>query len=198
MEPNYDKLVKLLIIGDSAVGKTSILIRFTDDEFSTSHLATVGIDIKNKTFELDRDVVKLQIWDSAGQERFHSIASSFYKGAMGILLVYDCTNEDSFRNVGKWLHSIQTHGSDNVQKVLIGNKCDMPSRTVSTAVGERMAKEAGLKLFETSAKTNINIHEAFYYISRQVILNYASYQVPAPPLRLGQRSQRRKKCCKKQ
>mmetsp|Transcript_26681 Transcript_26681/g.48061 ORF Transcript_26681/g.48061 Transcript_26681/m.48061 type:complete len:199 (-) Transcript_26681:1100-1696(-) len=198
MEPHYDKLVKLLIIGDSCVGKTSILLRFADDNFSTSHLATVGIDIKNKTFELDGENIRLQVWDSAGQERFHSIAASFYKGAMGILLVYDCTNEESFRNIGKWLHSIQTHGQDGVQKVLLGNKCDLPNKVIPTHAGEQVAKEHGLKLFETSAKTNINVHEAFYYISRLVLRNYTSYNVPPPPLRLGQTAKKRKKCCKKQ
>lgn len=197
MEAPYDKLVKLLVIGDSAVGKTSVLLRFSDDEFSTSQLATVGIDIKNKNFELDGEQIRLQVWDSAGQERFHSIATSFYKGAMGILLVYDCTNEKSFANIEKWLQSIQAHGSDNVQKVLLANKCDMPNRVVSTQLGEETAKKAGLKLFETSAKANINVHEAFYYITRLVLRNYASFNVPHP-LRLGQKAKKRKNCCKKQ
>jgi small GTP-binding protein len=196
-EGKFDKLVKLLIIGDSAVGKTSILLRFTDDEFPKSHLATLGIDIKIKTFELDSQIVKMQIWDSAGQERFHSIASSFYKGAMGILLVYDCTNEQSFTNVGKWLTSIQQFGSDNVAKVLIANKCDMAHRTVSTALGQQIAREADIKLFETSAKANINVHEAFYFICREILRNYSLYNVPRP-LHLGQKAKRRKKCCKKQ
>lgn len=198
MEAHQERLVKLLIIGDSAVGKTSILLRFTEDEFSTSHFATIGIDIRNKSFELDGEQIKLQVWDSAGQERFHSIASSFYKGAMGIMLVYDCTSEESFTNIGKWLHSIQTYSSDNVQKVLLANKADMPNRAVSTQLGQQVAREANLRFFETSAKTNENIDEAFHYIARQVLKNYAGYNIPPPPLKLGQTRKQRKSCCKKQ
>ncbi|KAM6139244.1 ras-related protein Rab-10 isoform 2-T2 [Phoenicopterus ruber ruber] len=134
----YDLLFKLLLIGDSGVGKTCVLFRFSDDAFNTTFISTIGIDFKIKTVELQGKKIKLQIWDTAGQERFHTITTSYYRGAMGIMLVYDITNAKSFENISKWLRNIDEHANEDVERMLLGNKCDMEDkRVVPKAKGEQ-------------------------------------------------------------
>merc|ERR1712139_25489 len=122
--PDYDYLFKLLLIGDSGVGKSCLLLRFADDTYTESYISTIGIDFKIRTLELDGKRVKLQIWDTAGQERFKTITTAYYRGAMGILLVYDVSEEKSFANINTWINAINQHASDSVNKVLLGNKAD--------------------------------------------------------------------------
>nr|XP_007150298.1 hypothetical protein PHAVU_005G141600g [Phaseolus vulgaris]ESW22292.1 hypothetical protein PHAVU_005G141600g [Phaseolus vulgaris] len=122
---DYDYLIKLLLIGDSGVGKSCLLLRFSDGSFTTSFITTIGIDFKIRTIEQDGKRIKLQIWDTAGQERFRTITTAYYRGAMGILLVYDVTDESSFNNIRNWIRNIEQHASDNVNKILVGNKADM-------------------------------------------------------------------------
>jgi len=165
----YDFLIKLLLIGDSGVGKSCLLLRFSDDAFTSSFITTIGIDFKIKTIELDGKRIKLQIWDTAGQERFRTITTAYYRGAMGILLVYDVTDEQSFQNIRTWIRNIEQHAAQNVDKVLIGNKCDMEAdKQVDTARAQRLADEYGVQLFEASAKNNINVTEAFTHIAKDI------------------------------
>ncbi|KAH1045655.1 hypothetical protein J1N35_036439 [Gossypium stocksii] len=129
-----------------------------------------SIDFKIRTIELDGKRIKLQIWDTAGQERFRTITTAYYRGAMGILLVYDVTDESSFNNIRNWIRNIEQHASDNVNKVLVGNKADMDEskRAVPTSKGQALADEYGIKFFETSAKTNLNVEEVFFSIARDI------------------------------
>ncbi|KAF7640186.1 hypothetical protein Mgra_00000013 [Meloidogyne graminicola] len=166
----YDLLFKLLLIGDSGVGKTCILYRFSDDAFNSTFISTIGIDFKIKTIELRGKKIKLQIWDTAGQERFHTITTSYYRGAMGIMMVYDITNTRSFENISKWLRYINEHASEDVIKVLLGNKCDMSDRRViSKERGEQIAIDHSIRFLETSAKANINIEKAFYELAEAIL-----------------------------
>jgi len=166
----YDLLFKLLLIGDSGVGKTCILFRFSDDAFNTTFISTIGIDFKIKTIELKGKKIKLQIWDTAGQERFHTITTSYYRGAMGIMLVYDITNSKSFENIAKWLRNIDEHANEDVEKMILGNKCDMDeNRAVPKDRGEAIAREHGIKFMETSAKNNINIERAFQELAEAIL-----------------------------
>ena len=130
-----------------------------------------GIDFKIKTIEIGDKTVKLQVWDTAGQERFRTITTAYYRGAMGILLVYDVCDDNSFRNVKKWMRQIEEHANPNVNKVLVGNKCEVAAakREVSREKGQALADEFGVQLFETSAKDNIMVYETFEAVARDVV-----------------------------
>ena len=119
-EKKYDLLFKLLLIGDSGVGKTCILFRFSDDMFNTTFISTIGIDFKLKTIHLNGKLIKLQIWDTAGQERFHTITTAYYRGALGVMMVYDVTDKKSFDDIINWLRAIKEHANPNVEKMIIG------------------------------------------------------------------------------
>ncbi|KAI7906176.1 GTP-binding protein ypt2 [Cokeromyces recurvatus] len=151
------------------VGKSCLLLRFSDDSFTPSFITTIGIDFKIRTIELDGKRIKLQIWDTAGQERFRTITTAYYRGAMGILLVYDVTDERSFGNVRNWFSNIEQHASEGVNKILIGNKCDMEDkRVVTKEQGQTLANELGIRFMETSAKANIGVEEAFFDLARDI------------------------------
>ena len=169
----FDHLLKLLLIGDSGVGKSCILLRYSDDSFTSSFITTIGIDFKIKQINVASSKVKLQIWDTAGQERFRTITTAYYRGAMGILLVYDVTDEVSFENVQNWMRQIRQNATENVTIFLIANKCDVsPSeRKVSTEQGKAEADKYNVKFFETSAKLNTNISEAFSSIATDIVEN---------------------------
>lgn len=164
----YDYLMKFIIIGDSGVGKTCFLMRFADDSFTASHISTIGIDFKIKPVVIDGKRIKLQIWDTAGQDRFRTITQTYYKGAMGVILTYDCTDEKSFNNVKSWMKQLEAHATPGVTKVLIGNKCDSPDKKIDISKGQALADEYHMKFFETSAKNNINVKETFYYLAKEV------------------------------
>eukprot|EP01083_Nonionella_stella_P001537 4424_1 len=166
---SYDFLIKLLMIGDSGVGKSCLLLRFSDDQFTTSFITTIGIDFKIKTIELDGKRIKLQIWDTAGQERFRTITTAYYRGAMGILLVYDVTDEQSFMNIRNWIRNIEQHAADTVNKVLIGNKSDMvEDKVIDSNRAQELADEYHISFFETSAKSNENVTESFISLARDI------------------------------
>mmetsp|Transcript_42841 Transcript_42841/g.108162 ORF Transcript_42841/g.108162 Transcript_42841/m.108162 type:complete len:205 (+) Transcript_42841:201-815(+) len=168
-------VVKLLVIGDSGVGKSCLLLRFSDDTFSPSFLTTIGIDYKIKTVELNGQSVKLQIWDTAGQERFRTITTAYYRGAHGILLVYDVTDEKSFHNIRNWMRNIETHAVEQVSKLLVGNKCDMvDKKCVSLEQGQALATEFKIPFFETSAKNSINVEDAFLTLAQHCRSNSAA------------------------
>uniref|UniRef100_A0A8P4KTZ9 Ras-related protein Rab-3 n=1 Tax=Dicentrarchus labrax TaxID=13489 RepID=A0A8P4KTZ9_DICLA len=161
-DQNFDYMFKLLIIGNSSVGKTSFLFRYADDAFTSAFVSTVGIDFKVKTVYKNDKRIKLQIWDTAGQERYRTITTAYYRGAMGFILMYDITNEESFGAVQDWSTQIKTYSWDNAQVVLAGNKCDMEEeRVVSVDSGRLLAEQLGFEFFETSAKDNVNVKQTF-------------------------------------
>ncbi|KAF0045437.1 hypothetical protein F2P81_001966 [Scophthalmus maximus] len=170
MAKKYDFLFKLLLIGDSGVGKTCLIIRFAEDNFNSTYISTIGIDFKVKTIEVDGKKVKLQVWDTAGQERFKTITTAYYRGAMGIILVYDITDDKSYENIQNWMKSIKENASAGVSRMLLGNKCDIEAkRKVSKETGEKLAKDHGIRFFETSAKSSINVEESFLSLARDIL-----------------------------
>ncbi|XP_058207501.1 ras-related protein RABD2a [Rhododendron vialii] len=175
MNPEYDYLFKLLLIGDSGVGKSCLLLRFADDSYVDSYISTIGVDFKIRTVEQDGKTIKLQIWDTAGQERFRTITSSYYRGAHGIIIVYDITDQESFNNVKQWLSEIDRYASENVNKVLVGNKCDLTSkRAVSYEEAKAFADEIGIPFMETSAKDSTNVEQAFMAMAADIKNRMAS------------------------
>lgn len=166
---DYDYLFKLLLIGNSAVGKSSILLRFSDNIFNESFLPTIGVDFKIKTCQMQGKTIKLQIWDTAGQERFKTITSSYYKGANGIILTYDITDKQSFHDIDNWLEEVEKFAKPNVVKLLVGNKCDLENaRQVSQEEGKELADKMGVQFLETSAKNSINIEPAFIAMAKEI------------------------------
>ncbi|XP_041600368.1 ras-related protein Rab-13 isoform X2 [Vulpes lagopus] len=163
MAKAYDHLFKLLLIGDSGVGKTCLIIRFAEDSFNNTYISTIGIDFKIRTVDVEGKKIKLQVWDTAGQERFKTITTAYYRGAMGIILVYDITDEKSFENIQNWMKSIKENASAGVERLLLGNKCDMEAK-------RKLAREHGIRFFETSAKSSTNVDEAFSSLARDILL----------------------------
>lgn len=165
----FDLQIKLLMIGDSGVGKTCLLLRYANESFSPTFITTIGIDFKIKNIQLDNKRIKLQIWDTAGQERFRTITTSYFRGAQGILLVYDVTDILTFQNITNWMSQIQQHADVSVNKILIGNKCDdSENRVVAKEKGQQLADEYKMHFFETSAKQGERVEEAFLAIASDV------------------------------
>ncbi|XP_060081767.1 ras-related protein Rab-37-like [Ylistrum balloti] len=166
----FDLASKVMLIGDSGVGKTCLLVRFKDGAFlSGSFISTVGIDFRNKVVDVDGTKVKLQIWDTAGQERFRSVTHAYYRDAHALLLLYDVTNKASFDNIRAWLGEINEYAQEDVVIMLLGNKSDSAAdRVIRTEDGEKLAKEYGVAFMETSAKTGMNVDLAFMAVARDL------------------------------
>jgi len=162
-------VLKVLVIGDTGVGKSCLLLRFADDAFTPSFMPTIGIDFRIKEMELEGQTVKLQVWDTAGQDRFRSITNAYYRGAHGVMLVYDVTDSKSFHNVKNWMHNLDEHASGAVNRILVANKSDMvDKRVIEPDRGRALAEQYGVKFFETSAKTGTEVDSAFEGLALEV------------------------------
>jgi small GTP-binding protein len=169
MDEDYEYLFKCVIIGDSGVGKSNIFTRFMKDEFSLDSKATIGVEFSAKNVTVQDKVIKTQVWDTAGQERFRALAKSYYRGAVGCLLIYDITNYGSFQNLEKWLKEVKDHAEPHLTVLLIGNKCDLEeNRAVKQEEAAEFAEKNGLGFLETSAKDNKNIDVAFTRLTTEI------------------------------
>ena len=169
---NYDKKCQLLIIGDSTVGKTSILNRYTNGEFNSNYLATVGLDFFKKDEIFDGKTVRIKIWDTAGQERYKSLTQGYFRNAEGILIVFDVSNSETFEHLKYWIQSVKTHihlDKGQVPAIIIGNKIDIFEREVSKEDGEKYAKEEKMEYFETSAKNGKGVDECIKFLIKKVL-----------------------------
>jgi len=201
---DYDYLFKLLLIGDSGVGKSCLLLRFADNTYTDSYISTIGVDFKIRTLDIDGKTVKLQIWDTAGQERFRTITSSYYRGAHGIIVVYDVTDKVSFNNVKQWLGEIDRYACQSVNKLLVGNKADLvEKKVVEFNEAKEFADSLGISFLETSAKSAHNVEEAFLTMTRQIKERVSrSHDGPTKPnssVNISTNSKKipkeKKKCC---
>ncbi|GMI09168.1 hypothetical protein TrLO_g12374 [Triparma laevis f. longispina] len=167
---DYDFLFKLVLIGDSGVGKSCLLLRFADDAFTESYISTIGVDFRFRTVKIDRKTVKLQIWDTAGQERFRTITSAYYRGADGIIMVYDVTSSESFDHVSDWLSEVNRYASEGTCKLLVGNKSDRSDAIPSLKDSAKaFSDDLGIPFLETSAKSAENVEEAFLTMAGELI-----------------------------
>eukprot|EP00456_Euglypha_rotunda_P023741 TRINITY_DN19629_c0_g1_i7.p1 TRINITY_DN19629_c0_g1~~TRINITY_DN19629_c0_g1_i7.p1 ORF type:complete len:209 (-),score=45.09 TRINITY_DN19629_c0_g1_i7:146-772(-) len=172
MKRDYDYLFKLVLIGDSGVGKSCLLLRFADDNFTDSYISTIGVDFRFRTITIEKKTVKLQIWDTAGQERFRTITSAYYRGADGIIMVYDVTSSESFDHVEEWLSEVDRYANENTSKLLVGNKADLTEeKQVPEETAQRFADKLGISFLETSAKTSTNVDAAFLTMAKELIKN---------------------------
>ena len=172
--PNgYDMIFKIVLIGDTSVGKTNILSKFLSNEFDPDSKATVGVEFGTKDFKIENNIVKVQIWDTAGQERYRSITNAYYKGAKGSLLVYDITSPKTFDNLDKWLSDLKANGEEKISIILIGNKSDLEQeRKITIEQGKEKAAFYKLAFMETSALNGNNIEKAFNELITDVYKNH--------------------------
>ncbi|KAG0475327.1 hypothetical protein HPP92_015013 [Vanilla planifolia] len=169
VDHEYDYLFKIVLIGDSGVGKSNILSRFTRNEFSLDSKSTIGVEFATKTLQIEGKTVKAQIWDTAGQERYRAITSAYYRGAVGALLVYDITKRQTFENIQRWLRELRDHADSNIVVMMAGNKSDLNHlRAVSAEDAKLLAEKEGLSFLETSALEAVNVDSAFQIVLTEV------------------------------
>ncbi|KAI5587872.1 hypothetical protein BDE02_05G059200 [Populus trichocarpa] len=164
-----DYVFKLVLIGDSAVGKSQILARFARNEFSLDSKATIGVEFQTRTLVIDHKSVKAQIWDTAGQERYRAVTSAYYRGAVGAMLVYDITKRQTFDHIPRWLEELRSHADKNIVIILIGNKSDLEDQqAVPTEDVNEFAQKEGLFFLETSALQATNVESAFMTVLTEI------------------------------
>lgn len=168
-DDDYDYLFKVVLIGDSGVGKSNLLSRFTRNEFCLESKSTIGVEFATRSIQVDGKTIKAQIWDTAGQERYRAITSAYYRGAVGALLVYDITKSVTFENVERWLKELRDHADSNIVIMLVGNKSDLRHlRSVSTDEAQQFCEKEGLSFIETSALESTNVEKAFQQILTEI------------------------------
>ena len=165
-----DHNFKFVVIGDTGAGKSSVLLRFADNAFQDSYMATVAVDFRHRTVTVNGESCKLQIWDTAGQERYRTITSAYYRGAEAIVMVYDVTNQESIRHINDWMAEVNRYAAPDTCKLLIGNKCDLESqRVVPIATAKSFAEELNIPFIETSAKEGVNVDKAFIQLTEALV-----------------------------
>ncbi|KAJ5077759.1 ras and ef-hand domain-containing protein [Anaeramoeba ignava] len=195
-EPTH--VVKIVLIGDSSVGKTNLLTRFCENEFAPDSMPTIGVEFGSKIVEINEQRIKAQIWDTAGQERFRSVTQAYYRGSVGAFIVYDITNPLSFRRLGDWYQEFKSQAEDNSIIMIIGNKCDLENdRKILQEDAEKFAKEHDILFMETSAKDGTNVEETFSKLMNKI---YNVTIKPKLPVRretlfLDSQFEKKKKCC---
>ncbi len=168
---DYEYLFKIIAVGDSGVGKTATITQYVDNIFSENHISTIGVDFKIKTIEYLNKIIKLQIWDTAGQERFRTVTSSYYRGADGVIIIFDKTNIQSFYNIEKWISEIKNYSKENVKILIVGNKSDLENIQVSDEEIEKLCQKLNLNYISTSAKTGENTDVIFEKIIELIFYN---------------------------
>mmetsp|Transcript_6551 Transcript_6551/g.9524 ORF Transcript_6551/g.9524 Transcript_6551/m.9524 type:complete len:212 (-) Transcript_6551:46-681(-) len=165
----YNYLFKYIIIGDTGVGKSCLLLRFTEDTFLKAHELTIGVEFGTKLIKVQDKSIRLQIWDTAGQESFRSITRSYYRGACGALLLYDISRKETFDSLINWLNDAKEHSNEKMTIVLVGNKCDKEAeRQVPYEMGQKFAEEHGMLFLETSAKEKKHVDQAFHSTAQSI------------------------------
>ena len=199
-EEDY-RLYKILLLGDCAVGKSCLLLRYCENSFQESHLATIGLDFRLKTITLENNrKIRIQIWDTAGEDRFRSITRNYYKGAHGIVLIYDVTDQQSFQHIKDWVDKIKEESKEGVIIYLVGNKIDLiDKRIITNADGKKLSEEIKIKYYETSAKDSIGVNEVFENLVKDMDNFYSEqHQEEMETIHIDKRDKKKRKlrCCK--
>ena len=196
MEQDVLTTLKILIIGESGVGKSSLLLRFTDDTFDPDQAATIGVDFKVKTLQVEGNRAKLAIWDTAGQERFRTLTPSYYRGAQGVILVYDVSSKQSFSKLETWLNELETFSTKHdIIKMLVGNKIDMDKREVNKEEGLKFARKHHMLFIEASAKTKEGVQCAFEELVEKIIQTPGLWETDKRGLSLGTMENSQQSAC---
>ena len=200
-EEEYYRLYKILLLGDCAVGKSCLLLRYCENSFQESHLATIGLDFRLKTITLENNrKIRIQIWDTAGEDRFRSITRNYYKGAHGIVLIYDVTDQQSFQHIKDWVDKIKEESKEGVIIYLVGNKIDLiDKRIITNADGKKLSEEIKIKYYETSAKDSIGVNEVFENLVKDMDNFYSEqHQEEMETIHIDKKDKKKRKlrCCK--
>ena len=174
-DDNYDEKIKIMIIGESKIGKTSLISRYCSNKFiGGAYLSTIGIDFQIKNLVINKKNIRLQIWDTAGQERYRNIAKNYFQSSDGFIIVYDISDIESFEKLDYWIEQIKTNSQENIKMILFGNKCDLiDDRQIKKEEGEEYAKTKKIKFFEVSAKDGTNVNEAFEYFVNDILNSFS-------------------------
>ena len=165
----FDLKYKIMVLGESKVGKTSLIKRYTKDQFGGVYLTTVGMDFQDKIIEIEDKRIRLQIWDTAGQDRFRNVTKSYFQSSHGLIIVYEISDKESFEKINFWMENIKNNAPEDAKIILVGNKEDLTSeRHVSIEEGENKAKSYNIKFFEVSSKDGTNVKELFYYLANEI------------------------------
>ena len=197
---NYDCKLQFLIVGDSTVGKTSLLNRYNNGKFDEKYLATIGIDSFFKDVNLDGKTIRVKIWDTAGQERYKALTEGYFRNAQGVLIVYDVTNEETFEHLKYWIPSVKKHiDIKQIPAIILGNKIDETKREVTKEKATNYAKEEGIKYFETSAKDGTNVEESINYLVKKVMKININNEMEENSFKIGENNKKNEtkkdKCC---
>ena len=192
---DFDIKLKIMVLGESMVGKTSLITRYTNDKFGGRYLCTVGIDFQKKKIEKNGKRVLLQIWDTAGQERFRNVTKNYFQASQGFVLAYDINSKESFEKVQYWVEEIKSNAEEKIKCILIGTKCDLDKREVSEEEGQNLGQKYGYKFLETSAKENININETFETLVSEIMDNFKENGRQSLTLSTNKLGKKKKKCC---
>ena len=204
-DDGYDVLFKIILVGDTSVGKTNIINKYIKNEFKEDFYATIGVEFSHKQFIVDNHKIKAQIWDTAGQERYKAITRAYYKGANGAFIVYDITRKETFNNIDKWRNELISSCNKEVTIMLVGNKCDMEEkREITKEQGEEKAKSFGFSFIETSALSGENLEKGFEMLIKEIYLKYKVEQRGSDnsndfgggveEIKIG-KTNKKKKCC---
>jgi len=193
----FDVKYKIMVLGESKVGKTSLIKRFTKNVFGGVYLTTVGMDFQDKIIEIEDKKVRLQVWDTAGQERFRNVTKSYFQSSQGLLVVYDITDKESFEKINFWMENIKNNAPENVKLILVGNKCDLANeRKVTIEDGENKARYYNIKFFESSAKDGTNVNELFFYLANEIYQDEKTKgKDNKKTMQLGSKNKEKKGCC---
>ena len=193
----FDVKYKIMVLGESKVGKTSLIKRYTKDQFGGVYLTTVGMDFQDKIIEIEDKKVRLQVWDTAGQERFRNVTKSYFQSSRGLLVVYDITDKESFEKINFWIKNIKENAPENAKLILVGNKCDLANeRQISYEEGEKKASNYNIKFFESSEKEGTNVKEFFFYLANEIYQDEKTKgKDNKKTIQLNANQKGKKKCC---